>query len=447
MYDLLKVRTSQESLIQTVYDCINNNYKNSKNLPYLKEYKDKGVTIAFQKQHSKTSMYITFSPHKQSNENIHNATPLSIKEAQDNITKVLNKINIQEREFQHFDITRLEIGVNYKCELPLDIVFGSFLMFQTSLFKVHENYKHYKFADSGYRKNIYSNTRSPYQTFKHYIKSEQRDHNGISNAENGYCADEVMRTEIKTERSGKVKEIGFVTLADLYRDNALECSVNFLKKNLEKVFVFNPKEIDRKRLKTVPLQKQYYQMITNNFWNNIKGKTLTAAKTRWNKLPKAYDTKTIITNAILDTVKAQNTYNIKEKIRATLHKGEKQSESTAKADKQKVCSGINNYHISIDVVNSPYFFCTVTGLDISMQRQGLPYLKREGLRHLYQNNKRRFYQVRDRFMPSDFIDKTLDEQIVRIESNIRHTYDNKALCQKLMQERNYHPKQLQFSYM
>lgn len=259
MFDLLKVRTSEPEIIYTVYDCIKKNYKQTKNLPYLKEFHYNGITVAFQKQSTRECLYVTFSPHKQINNNLHNATPLALREAQDNIAETLEKIRIKRSDFYKLDITRLEIGVNYKCELSLDIVFNSFLMFQTSLFKTHKDYSHYKFADSGYRKNIYDNRRSPYQTFKHYIKSEQRDQQGITNAENSYCEDEVMRTEIKTERSGKVKEIGFVTLEDLYRDNALECSVNFLKKNLEKVFVFNPKEIDRKRLKSVPAQKQYYQ--------------------------------------------------------------------------------------------------------------------------------------------------------------------------------------------
>ncbi|MCD9853736.1 hypothetical protein LUD75_03420 [Epilithonimonas sp. JDS] len=438
MFDLLKVRTYEQEIINTVYDSIKNEYRVTKDLPYLKEYQNKGITIAFQKQNNRECLYVTFSPHKQVNENIHNATPLALQEAQDNIISTLANIKIDRNDFSKFKITRLEIGVNYKCELPLDIVFKSFLMFQTALFKTHKNYTHYKFADSGYRKNTYNNSRSPYQTFKHYIKSAQRDHNGISNADNGYCDDEVMRTEIKTERSGKVKEIGFDTLADLYRDNALECSINFLKKNLEKVFVFNPKEIDKKKLKSVPMQKHFYQMTTPKYWENINGKKLTSAKSKWNELPKSYDTKNIITNAILEAIKTQNNPATTKKNRATLHKGKTTDRKTANTTIYGNSQQNKYYHISLDVVNSPYFFCTVTGLDISMQR--------EGLRHLYQNNRRRFYQIRDRFMPIEFTSKTLEEQIVRIESNIRHTHDNKALCQRLMQERNYHPAQAQFNF-
>lgn len=188
-------------------------------------------------------------------------------------------------------------------------------------------------------------------------------------------------------------------------------------------------------------------MTTPKYWENINGKTLTSAKTKWNNLPKTYDTKSIITNAILDAVRNQNLSSNYKKNRATLHKGNSGKEYGADHHIYKTSQRINDYHLSIDVVNSPYFFCSVTGLDISMQREGLPYLKREGLRHLYRTNKRRFYQIRDIFMPLEFITKSLEEQIVRIESNIRHTYDNKALCQRLMQERNYYPNQLQFNFI
>jgi hypothetical protein len=446
MYDLLKIRTYEQEIINTVFDTIKTSYRKTKDLPYLKEYHDNGITIAFQKQNIRQALYITFSPHKQINNNLHNANPLSLKSAQQNIIETLGNFEIDRTKFEKFKITRLEIGVNYKCELPLEIVFSSFLMFQTALFEIHKEYTHYKFADSGYRKNIYNNKRTPYQTFKHYIKSLQRDNKGTSNAKNGYCDDEVMRTEIKSERSGKVKEIGFETLDDLYRDNALECSINFLQKNLDKVFVFNPKEIDKKKLKSVPLQKQYYQMTTPKYWENVNGKALTTAKAKWENLPKLYNTKTIITDAILEAIRVQNHPEIKEKNRATLHKGNSECKNAVNHTIYEDLQQNKYYHLSLDVVNSPYFFCTVTGLDISMQREGLPYLKREGLRNLNRTNKRRFYQIRDRFMPVEFLNKTLDEQIIRIESNIRHTYDNRALCQRLMQERNYHPAQAQFNF-
>lgn len=88
----------------------------------------------------------------------------------------------------------------------------------------------------------------------------------------------------------------------------------------------------------------------------------------------------------------------------------------------------------------------ITGEDISMQRQGMPYLKREGMRFIYKNNPRRFLQLKRRFVNKKYWNSDLMTIIRQMEHNIRHTHDNKKYNQQRLVKRIYHPKQLQFNF-
>ncbi len=440
----MKIRTYDFQTVQAVWECVNTQlFQQTKYYPYQKEFEKKGIKIIFQKEHKGEAVYLIFSPHKQFNGNEHNANSFSLTSAQKIIIDVLASFGISFSDFNLFKVTRLEVGVNYKTHLSSDIVLSSFLMFKTSFFHTHEKHEHYRFANFSYRTNSLTKKRTPNQTMKHYLKDMQDYGNGKTNAEMGFCEPDVVRTEMKTERAGKVKEIGFDKLSDLYRDNALECCINFLLGKLEKVFVFNPKEIDTRKINTKPKYKQYCQMITSNYWQSIKGVKLTRDKSRWQELPKKYDTKQIVIDAISNAIREQNYPKNECKTCSTLHPRELVVEKPATLFINSALQEFINLCYSIDVVNRDTFYCMITGEDISMQRIGRPYLKRDGLRALQKKNPRRFLQLRDKFLPPEFLNQSEYKQLERIEKNIKNRYNNEKHKKISMIQRNYHPNQLQ----
>ncbi len=463
MIDLMKIRTYDFPTVQMVWEYVHSQaYHQTINKSFQKEFTKNGITILFQKEEMGEAVYFTFSPHKQMNGNRHNANSFSLAQAQKTIVKILADFGIEFSQFSTFQVTRLEVGVNYKTTLDSDIVLSSFLMLRTAFFETHEKYEHYKYANSTYRTNSRTKKRTPNLVMKHYLKDLQDYGNGKTNAEMGYCEPEVIRTEMKTERAGRVKDIGFEKLSDLYRDNALECCEKFLINKLDYVFVFNPQEIDKSNLITKTQLKHFYQMTTPYYWRNFltdvpknfgkkerelfkkkQNTALNRAKDNWNKLPKKYNTKEIIIEAIKTAIKTQNSAEFVSKSCGEIHPRETDGKNIGNSTNEGALQKFLNFYYSIDVVNSDTFYCVITGEDISMQRAGRPYLKRDGLKALKIRNPRRFLQIRDKFLPTDFLKQSEYKQLERIEKNIKNRYNNEKHKKISMIKRNYHEHQPQ----
>lgn len=316
MIDLLKIRTIVEEVIFILFEISKKNFKVIENRAYSKTYSNStGIKITFLNTRLGTIADIIFSPHKQANNNKHNANVFSLLDAQKSVISIMRYLGIERNLYRDFTIMQIEIGINYVCPTTLSpqMVLDSFLMLVNSFFQKHPKHHHYRFAEGTNRKRSNSTKQDDSKEkasikLKHYWKASQFiDSENKTLSELGYCKSEVIRTEVRAQRTGKIKELGFVTLNDLFRENSFDCMKNFLMKQLDKVFVFNPAEIDKTKIKKQSQWKLFYQCTTHNYWRNINGRMLAEAKRKWNLLPKKYNTKEIVLKAIFDAIDSQNT--------------------------------------------------------------------------------------------------------------------------------------------
>ena len=186
-------------------------------------------------------MFIKFSPHSISNNNIHNANFFSLEEAQISILKTFKSLGIERDDLKYFGVSSIEIGVNFRVDRDAYFILNSALLYSNYFFK-ETQFKHYKIA---------TNDKHKYLKVKFYIKSEQKKTELDSTYyELGYCDKNIMRFELKLEKINKFKILDFSNIESLFQDNTEEILQNFILYHYERMFFFNLKEIDTQKLKT-----------------------------------------------------------------------------------------------------------------------------------------------------------------------------------------------------
>lgn len=457
MIDLIKISCKISGVIKYLFTLSQDNFIiKSQNYWWVTYTTQTGIDIKFPKRKKEEDIvFISFSPHKQKNGNKHNADFFSLMEAQKYIESTLKSLGIERKDFVFWDISAIEIGVNYISVIPPKTLLECFLFYRTAKFHQHQIYKHYYYsAGKDYVKGKNSENVDRIRDeeranknckIKHYWKAHQRD-----NGENlmfyqlGYCDEDLMRFEVKGENKPKVRESGFTTLESLYDYEALERCIIYLNKHLQEIFVFNPKDIVDHTKLTEPQRKHYYQAIGRNFWDVQKERNLTTSKSKWIKLPRKSDTKEIVIAEILKAAQDQNSTPKEVKSMSYFHTEVIESESK----ETPLYRGLNlfkNKRLLIDIGSTTHF-CVVTGEDISMQRNGEPYLKREGLRFLKENNPFRYNKIKDKFLSHKLLKSTEEKQIENIEKNIKNRIYNEEHNNISFQRRNYHPNQAQFQF-
>ena len=416
-----------------------------------------GISIRFKYQNKNLNkVFLDFSPHKQKNGNIHNADPISIKEAQEQIRLTLGNIGIEKRNFIFWDISAIEIGVNYLSVVAPETILQCFLFYKNARFNQHPLYPHYYYAAGkegvkGKRNDIVDRKsgdarRNKNCKIKNYCKANQTNNQvSLMYYQLGYCEENVMRFEVNAETMAYCKKWGFTTLDSLFDENILERCIIFLKEHLNEIFVFNPKDIVSDKKLSTPERRKYFQAIAKNFWEGKEKRELRTSKDKWLKLPRKSDTKKIVVTEILKAVEVQNNTNSDIKSVSYFRTEEFESESEG----TPLYRGLNlfkNKRLLIDIGNTTHF-CVVTGEDISMQRNGEPYLKREGLRFLKSNNPFRYNKIKEKFLSPKLLNASEEKQIENIEKNIKNRIYNEQHNNMSFQRRNYHPHQAQINFL
>ena len=91
--------------------------------------------------------------------------------------------------------------------------------------------------------------------------------------------------------------------------------------------------------------------------------------------------------------------------------------------------------------------CSVTGIDISIQKKGSKFLCFGGLKYYKENEPETYHLLTKKYLTEKMRMRTIEDQIYFIAHNIRNAKTNQFHNRKRFENRNYHPKQLQFSYM
>ncbi|MCX8532156.1 hypothetical protein [Chryseobacterium luquanense] len=277
--------------VDIIYLCLQSINKNKKfnQIKTKKEWKGyiifhniDGITAYFRVNRFKQSdrLCIAFSPHKLYNKGVHNANNISFFKLQQCMISTLWNLGLGKDKIPYFKISSIELGVNFEVMRDPYFILDSAIMIGTYFFENTE-YKHYKVAH---------NTNHKYLKHKLYIKSEQIVTSKQRNfAELGYCSKNIMRFEVKIERTEKIKFFDFKNLQNLFLPTTENIFKQFLAEKFKTIFFFSIKSLDRRKLKKTPQTRFYHQAEVPKYW-----KTLSAAQ-RGNKrkfydaLPKSFD--------------------------------------------------------------------------------------------------------------------------------------------------------------
>lgn len=459
MIDLIKISCQISGVIKYLLTLSQDNFIIKSQCYHWVTYTTKtGIDIKFPryKKKEEDKVLISFSPHKQKNGNKHNADFFSLFEAQKYIESTLRSLGIERKDFIYWDISAIEIGINYQSVISPQTILECFLFYGNARFHQHHIYKHFYYAEGkdsvkGKRNETVirktgESRRNKYCKIKNYWKARQRNNEtNLMFYELGYCGANVMRFEVKAEIKKKVKTLGFNTLESLYDKDSLNRCIKCLNKHLQEIFVFNPKDIvEPRKLRTTTECKHFFQSTAKGFWNDKEPRDLREAKKKWLKLPRKTDTKEIVIAEILKAAQDQNSIGKGIKSMSYFHTEESESE-VAETPLYRGLTLLKNKRLLIDIGNTTHF-CVVTGEDISMQRNGEPYLKREGLRFLKSNNTFRYNKIKEKFLSLKLLNASEEKQIENIEKNIKNRIYNEQHNNISFQRRNYHPNQTQIKF-
>lgn len=260
---------------------------------------DNGINIYFKynKTNEYYAMYVYYSPHKQSNKNLHNANDFSLDNAQKTIISINKGIGIDEVDFRYFEVFSIEIGINYHAPRPPKEILNSLLNYKTYFFEVKDKVKK-PFYSTAEPKTV-----NKYLKIKHYSKGRQKIESiNKTFAELGYCEDDMMRFEVKVERAKKNKNLPINYLSDVFADQMKKALCDFILKEHQNVFYYCKKDIDTRNLNNVQ-RKHLHQWNVSHFWENLSARKRKKEIELYNQMPKKGNIKTEVENAIKTKMK------------------------------------------------------------------------------------------------------------------------------------------------
>ncbi|MGV8915199.1 MAG: hypothetical protein ACOH1X_07095 [Kaistella sp.] len=414
----------------------------------------KGVKLYahFNKYGECYKIMLAFSPHKQFNNNLHNANYFTYKQAQKQIVKTFEAIGISYELFKEFYISSIEIGINFNVQENAFPILNSALMFGRNYFVTHHKHKHYRFAgDPG---------KGKYLKTKFYIKSEQRNGECDCNYfELGYCDQNIMRFETKLKRAEKFKFIDFGNLESLYLENSEEILSKQLLREFGKIFFFSVKHIKQNNL-TKPQQKKYYQYQVKGFWENLNTRKLNTEKKYFNtEMPKNINLKKELSEIILKHLALKNYVGIpneielksRSKFLAKYLRIYKTEKSISINENELFCLrctyiGIGKATKFTPCQNQRKRICLITGLDISAQKKGSRFLREKNLKLIKVNSPDLYKPLEKKYLKIENQKESEQRQLYLICKNIRDKDSNARNNRKSFERRNYHKSQLQFSF-
>ena len=414
----------------------------------------KGVKLYahFNKHGECYKIMLAFSPHKQFNNNLHNANYFTYKQAQKQILKTFETFGISYELFKEFYISSIEIGINFNVQENAFPILNSALMFGRNYFVTHHKFKHYRFAgDPGNGK---------YLKTKFYIKSEQRNEECDRNYfELGYCDQNILRFETKLKRAEKFKFIDFGNLQSLYLENSEDILSEQLLKEFAKIFFFSVKHINRNNL-TKPQQKKYHQYQVNGFWENLNTRKLNQEKKYFNlEMPKKIHRKKELTEIILNHLELKNYVGIPNEnelkyksLFLTKYLRIYRSEKSISINKdtgfclRSAYIGIGKATKFSQFENQRKRFCLITGLDISSQKKGSKFLREKNLKLIKVCSPDLYKSLEKKYLKIKNLKESEQRQLYLICKCIRDEDSNARNNHKLFERRNYPKNQLQFSF-
>lgn len=343
-------------------------------------------------------LVIRFKPHYWHNNNLHNANDFTPKQARCIIQRFIELFNIEHLE--HFKVVNLEYGLNfiidgYGKELisyPSYHYRNEFLRDQDNFFskKAHSFDKHGKAND----KHI---------QIKFYSKGFQFP---------DYCTTNTLRFEVKSKRSRRIETKGIYHLGNLLEKHAYKSLQEDIIANANRVLFIDPYPIYEGLTKRE--QNKLREYSNPSYWFNSLNQ----------KRQQAFNDKKDTYLGYLD--KTGNNINRKfvEAIEQKLTQlFDENGINSPPLQKNEI--GINSPMLKGEYI--PFLYsriCPITGMDITMQKEGSNLLSNTGLKHLEKTDRVRFEELQKILLTGQFnkFERTVYDMMSK---QIRNRYYNK----------------------
>lgn len=358
----------------------------------------KGVLFCFYDN----KVEVLFRPHYYFNDNLHNANDFSTDNCLTVINRFINELCLTEYT-NELKIINIEYGINVIS--PIDCK-------ELVTFISYHGKNEFK-TDTGlaYSKKSYSEAKNgtvnKYKIIKAYNKGLQFP---------DYCDINTFRFEVKSKQTKYIKQLGVTTINDLLNPETYQTLSNELIKEFDDVLILgNSKEYKNLSKKE---NNQLNKYLNPNNWFKVKQghrNQFNKTKERYLKLlnKTGYNIHTEIKNIIIEKLK-----NLEQKgaFSTPIEKRQKGAYST-----------INIIGNCTPLLNQN---CIITGLDISMQKEGSFLLSHTGLKYYHTHNRKIFDEVRYKYLSSKWINSDIDIQIKEMAHNIRNKVNNSRIKQQ-----------------
>ncbi|WP_291868607.1 hypothetical protein [Maribacter sp.] len=345
----------------------------------------------------KERIVLGFKPHYWYNNNLHNANDFNIVNCINTITRFIELFEI--KDFEKYPINNLEYGLNFILE-----GYGKELI---SFNSYHSRNQFIQDADQRYSKkaikfNPSTGLPDKYLMIKFYSKGFEFP---------DYCNRNTQRFEVKTKKSKKIKALGIYTIGDLITPGIYQNLKDDILKASHNVLIIDPKpNIENLNNRE---QNQLDKYSNSGFWYETINQKRSHAFNEKKKLYFKYLDKTGY------NINREFTKVIAEKLNLLFIENGNYSPPPKKNENGNY-SPLDKGGIVTVLDNR---VCPITGMDISMQKEGASLLSNTGLKHLHKTNKIKFDELKEKLLTgqSNRYEKTIFDMMSK---QIRNRYYN-----------------------
>jgi len=338
----------------------------------------------------KERLEIRFKPHYWYNDNLHNANDFTPNQARYTIQRFIDLFNIEHPE--HFEVVNLEYGPNFTIN-----GYGKELI---SFPSYHSKDELVRDIEHKYSKKKGS---SKYLTIKLYSK-------GVQFPE--HCPGNTIRFEVKSRRSKRIKPLGIDHLGDLLKETPYHKMKADIIENAERVFIIDPYPIYQGL--TTRQENKLKEYTNPSFWfKELQGK----------REDSFYEKKKTYLGYLDKTgnnINRKFVKSIEQKLTQLFNENRINS-----APLEKTQNRINSPMLKGKSIPLSYSrVCPITGIDISMQKEGSKLLSNTGLKHLEKTDKKKFGQLTQTLLTGHHneFEKTVYD---KMSKQIRNRYYNR----------------------
>lgn len=401
MLDFLKLTNYDHTLIEKLECNPLLTWKSeTENLKYFdseiittKKIKDyKGILFCFYANR----LDILFKPHYYFNDNLHNANDFTINDSINTINDLNIELNI---DLNLFKVVNIEFGINVISPIDIKDLITYLVYHEKNEFKTDTDFSFSKKSCSVFKNGIVNK----YKYIKAYAK-------GIQFPE--YCNINTFRFEIKSKKSRYINsKLSIYTAADLLREEVYFKMAELILKEFKEVLILDC-DID---LNNFNLKEQKKIIYYNNFFNWYK--ILNQSRNSFSRNKKKY-------HELIDKEK-NNLKNQLEKI--IIEKLEYLKKGAISHTKVNINKGaISHVIYRGNCTQNNFKKCTVTGLDISMQKDSSN-LSHTGLKYYYKNDLSTFNKIKNQYLSKVWFTSEIETQIKEIAHNIRNAKSNQSI--------------------